>query len=218
MEYENKKKALFDILDAEEKKLEGSCLAQRNEENSRKRQFNSKRDRDESIERYKKKESIFKRPALPINKCLSVRQRPDYEVIIQLIKFVTLLNHKIYFQQNPQKYEPYTLSDVSDTSDRMNASAAFSFLREIEQRKQQEEENNDSGSSKIVFKNSTKLKPREEDTEKKEKIQGNKFVMKEYVIGEKRQKHKKEVPKDKNSGSAKQLRLSHLNDDEEDDE
>jgi hypothetical protein len=100
----------------------------------------------------------------------------------------------------------------------MNASAAFSFLREIEQRKQQEEENNASGSSKIVFKNSTKLKPREEDTDKKEKIQGNKFVMKEYVIGEKRQKQKKEVPKDKNSGSAKQLRLSHLNDDEEDDE
>ncbi|XP_070497864.1 U5 small nuclear ribonucleoprotein TSSC4 [Chironomus tepperi] len=199
MEYENKKKALFDILDAEEKKLEGSCLLQRNEENSRKRQFNTKRDRDESIERYKKKESIFKRPALPINKCLSVRQRPDYE-------------------KNPQRYQHYTLSDVSDTSDRMNASAAFSFLREMEQRKQQEDENNDSGTSKIVFKNSTKLKPKEVDTDKKEKIQGNKFVMKEYVVGEKKQKQKKEVPRDKNSGSAKQLRLSHLNDEEEDDE
>ncbi|KAL7017403.1 hypothetical protein ACKWTF_010362 [Chironomus riparius] len=200
MEYENKKKALFDILDAEEKKLEGSCLTQRQEENPRKRQFNSKRDRDSSIERYKKNESIFKRPALPINKCLSVRQRPDYE-------------------KNPQRYQHYTLTDVSDTSDRMNASAAFSFLREMEQRKQQEVENNEIGSSKIVFKNSTKLKPKAtEDTEKKEKIQGNKFVMKEYVIGEKKQKPKKEVPRDKNSGSAKQLRLSHLNDEEEDDE
>lgn len=100
----------------------------------------------------------------------------------------------------------------------MNASAAFSFLREMEQRKQQEEENNDSGSSKIVFKNSIKLKPKEVETEKKEKIQGNKFVMKEYVIGEKKPKQKKEVQRDKSSGSAKQLRLSHLDDEEEDDE
>lgn len=89
----------------------------------------------------------------------------------------------------------------------------------MEERKRKEEERDgSSGSSKIVFKNSTKLKPKDDDdTERKEKIQGNKFVMKEYVVGEKRSKPKKNLgSKDKKSDSAKQLRLSHLDDEEED--
>lgn len=112
------------------------------------------------------------------------------------------------------------MSDVSDTSDRMNTSAAFAFLRQLEERKQKEGGNDGESSHKIVFKNSTKLKPKdskeeEEAAERKEKIQGNKFVMKEYVVGEKKQKPKKQVSREKTQNSAKQLRLSHLDDDED---
>lgn len=89
----------------------------------------------------------------------------------------------------------------------------------------------DNDSQKIVFKQSTKFKQREhrqqeEDNahEKKEVIRGNKFVMKEYVVGEKREKTDKKLINfgSKNSSStksAKQLRLTHLNEEiDEDDE
>lgn len=79
MDHGNKKKLLFDILDAEEKKLQGSCLEQKQTENIGKRSHRSPKP-DQSIEKYKKKQSIFKQPELPINKCLRARQRPDYEV------------------------------------------------------------------------------------------------------------------------------------------
>lgn len=75
----DKKKLLFESLENAEKKLQGTCLEQKNDVN-----YNSRRKqpRDLSIERYKQKESIFKRPVLPINKCLQARKRPDYEVDI----------------------------------------------------------------------------------------------------------------------------------------
>lgn len=108
----------------------------------------------------------------------------------------------------------------------MNTSAAFEFLRQMEDRRNREERAAESESSepqKIVFKNSTKLCPKHDDDNDgesgtKEKIIGNKFVMKEYVIGEKRKSQKgKKLPR-VISSSSKQLKLSHLDDDEEEDE
>ncbi|KAG5672675.1 hypothetical protein PVAND_002786 [Polypedilum vanderplanki] len=202
MSHENKKKQLFDCLEAAEKKLTGSCLEQR-EEDYRNINQNTSRERDRSIEKYKRKDSIFKQPELPINKCLKARKRPDYE-------------------KNPQKYRHYSLADVTDTSDRMNSSAAFSFLREMEERKSNQRAIESSEPEKIVFKNSTKLRPKEEHNEdeqlQKNKIIGNKFVCKEYVVGEKREKVKSKKTTSSistSSKSAKQLKLSHLDDDDD---
>lgn len=105
----------------------------------------------------------------------------------------------------------------------MNTSAAFSFLKEIEDRKQTESQMDDeSGSSqKIVFKKSIKLKPRDDEDDPQlnaKKIQSTKVVMPEYVVGEKRKKPRKEQkPKDPQASSRSAISLSHL-DEEEDDE
>lgn len=86
MDYENKKKALFECLDAAEKNLEGSCLKQKDTERRNiKRPHRSNERRDKSIERYKSKDSIFKRPELPINKVLPLRKVPDYEVLFCIV-------------------------------------------------------------------------------------------------------------------------------------
>lgn len=110
----------------------------------------------------------------------------------------------------------------------MNTSAAFSFLKEIEDRKSKDsimEYDDDSGSSsqKIVFKKSVKLRQKAIEVDSvldTKKIQSTKVVMPEYVIGEKRQKPKKDKkPSERTStsNSKASLHLSHL-DDEEDEE
>lgn len=105
----------------------------------------------------------------------------------------------------------------------MNTTAAFNFLRQLEDRKYDEDDmdTEEAGSSgKIVFKKSIRLKPKEDEVDPQinaKKIQSNKIVMPEYVVGEKRQKPKKDKSKDqKSSSKGPSLRLSHL--DEEEDE
>lgn len=125
------------------------------------------------------------------------------------------------FQKNPNKWQHYTLDDV-DTSDRTNTSAAFSFLKELEDRNHSQEEIDCEGSSskqKIVFKKSIKLKPRNEEIDpllNAKKIQSTKIVMPEYVVGGQKPKPKKDAkPRDKTARSAAAtnvLRLSHLDD------
>lgn len=108
----------------------------------------------------------------------------------------------------------------------MNTAAAFNFLREIEDRRHRDSQmdNEDSSSSqKIVFKKSIRLRPKDDEVDPQlnaKKVQGLKIIMPEYVIGEKKQKPKKDrKPKDQQSSSkAASLRLSHLNEDDEDEE
>ena len=86
------------------------------------------------------------------------------------------------------------------------------------------EDPNESGSStesqKIIFKNSTKLKSNasEEQLDKKSTQGSSKLVMAEYVVGGKKESSKKRKldSKEKDSGAKQQLKLSHL--DEEEDE
>lgn len=80
----------------------------------------------------------------------------------------------------------------------------------------------DEGTSqKIVFKKSIRLKPKDNEADPQlniKKVQSLKIVMPEYVVGEKKQKLKKDIkPKDRQSskGSAN-LKLSHLEDEEDD--
>lgn len=105
----------------------------------------------------------------------------------------------------------------------MNTTAAFNFLKELEDRDQPEEMDEEGGSGKIVFKKSIRIMPRNDEVDPLltgKKIQSTKIVMPEYVVGEKRQKPKKERrPREQQSSSkSSSLRLSHLDEDEEDGE
>lgn len=81
-DYETKKKMLFESLESAERKLQGSSLEQSKPDYNTYRRQDRKRTRVEEyvIDKYKHKDSLFKRPDLPINKCLRSRQQPEYEV------------------------------------------------------------------------------------------------------------------------------------------
>jgi hypothetical protein len=203
-EYNSKKLSLIDSLNAVETNLNRSSAEQYDEDFGGRRNERQRNDKfnQRPITRYRKCDSLFKKPNLPISRCLPTRKRPDYE-------------------KNPQKYKHYTLSDVTDLSDRMNSSAAFNFLREMEERKESNHDDTpEDSSNKIVFKNSKKLEPKHQTMTGEKQVKGNKFVMPEYVIGEKRQKSSKKIAGGSSSSSSKQkqLKLSHLAHDEDEDE
>lgn len=77
-QFEDKKKALFDCLDAAEKSVNRTNVCVYDEDFERR--DNERNRRNSQIDKYKNKSSIFKRPALPINKCLQARKRADHEV------------------------------------------------------------------------------------------------------------------------------------------
>lgn len=154
---------------------------------------------------------------------------------------------------NPHKWKKYSLDDA-DISDRTNTSAAFAFLTEIERRKDMEEEkrarenemdvDDNSSSGKIVFKKqntsrdnrkpsfnqSTAVRKEIEKSDSRSEsdakgvLKGAKFVMPEYVIGQKVQKKinrkvitaSTESPQ-KSDGKNKP-HLQHLFDEEDEDE
>lgn len=103
VDFETKKKILFESLESAEKSLEGTSLAQSNRDYSfvQNRQ-QRKRSRDEYVEKYKHKDSMFKRPDLPINKCLKSRQRPDYEVGSKLKKSSMVIRIFIILEKSKQ--------------------------------------------------------------------------------------------------------------------
>lgn len=81
VDYETKKKMLFESLESAEKNLQGSSLEQtNNDHNFGQYRQQRKRNREDYVDKYKHKDSLFKRPDLPIARCLKSRQRPDYEV------------------------------------------------------------------------------------------------------------------------------------------
>ncbi|XP_039448061.1 uncharacterized protein LOC120427270 [Culex pipiens pallens] len=229
MSFEDKKKALFASLDSAEKSIPSDSVLhqdQNADDYSRVRRrpgSNSSSRRQEAasrepIRKFRGKESIFKRPAAPIGKCLPMTRVPD-------------------FKKNPHKWTKYSLEDV-DTSDRSNTAAAFSFLREIEsQKRDQQQHEDDDGDgptefkSKVRFNRSVKLQARLEEVDKpppteedKPKVKGCKVVMPEYVIGQKPKKVRQgkigaaaggcSSKRDRSS----ELKLDHLMEEEEDDE
>ncbi|KAH8305235.1 hypothetical protein KR018_006111 [Drosophila ironensis] len=160
---------------------------------------------DGRLRRMRGKESIFKKPELPIGRCLKPRKTPDYQV-------------------NPHKWKKYSLADV-DISDQSNSAAALSFLRQIDAQKEAEAEEVAGG--KIEFKKTSKLsrnlkqlqQQEEADTElEKPQLRGSKLVMPEYVIGQKPSRQRKSKPKANQSRASGTLQLSHLAEDEEADE
>uniref|UniRef100_A0A023EKW6 U5 small nuclear ribonucleoprotein TSSC4 n=1 Tax=Aedes albopictus TaxID=7160 RepID=A0A023EKW6_AEDAL len=228
MSFEDKKKALFASLESAERSIPVDSVLHQDDNvdydqtrRSSDRNSASRRNRRRSssergpIKKFRGKESIFKRPAAPISKCLPMSRVPDYKKI-------------------PQKWTKYSLEDV-DISDRSNTAAAFSFLREIEHQKQDQERteatSNDSSSAfrqKVKFNRSIKLKSRLGDGDDGESspteqdkpiVKSTRVVMPEYVIGQKVKKPLKSAKLGTTSGGKRdrssELKLDHLNEDDE---
>ncbi|EDV96084.1 uncharacterized protein LOC6557362 [Drosophila grimshawi] len=218
-EFSAKRDALFACLDDASKELKGTALDQTRSKpytiNALERAKNQGRkicaagkadlvetETDEKLRRLRGKESIFKKPELPIGRCLKPRKTPDYQV-------------------NPHKWKKYSLSDV-DISDQTNSAAALSFLREMDAQHGQtdpadEMDNEPSTAPKVEFKKKSKLhrnlkqlqRNELEDVEvDKPQLRGSKLIMPEYVIG---QRKAKKQPKSKSeTRAACKLQLSHL--------
>lgn len=78
MSYENKRKALFDSLLDAEKCVSGTSLEQSNA--TKKDEIFNRNQSKITSKKFRGRESIFKRPELPITKCLKPRRAPDYQV------------------------------------------------------------------------------------------------------------------------------------------
>lgn len=76
--YADKKKMLFDSLISAEECIKGTSLEQKPVEEHR--PSHRSNDNKAVVRRFHGKESIFKRPAAPIAKCLKPRQSPDFKV------------------------------------------------------------------------------------------------------------------------------------------
>lgn len=152
------------------------------------------------MRQFQGKESIFKKPQARPPRGIPNRRVPDYQV-------------------NPHKWTRYSLGDVKseDMSERANTAAAMSFLKEIELRKSHSEESQDTETSnKILFK---KVSHTEETKEcpSVSSFRNSKVVMPEYVVGQKKaQKRKEKVIKE--GGAAKEIRLGHLLEEDQDNE
>ncbi|KAL7733442.1 hypothetical protein ACLKA6_004923 [Drosophila palustris] len=224
-EFSVKRDALFACLDDASKELKGTALDQSRSKpytvNALERANNSRHGQqvmnyrqgrsieagneaeDEKLRRLRGKESIFKKPELPIARCLKPRKTPDYQV-------------------NPHKWKKYSLSEV-DISDQTNSAAALSFLREMDAQRETEADDvdNETGAGhKIEFKKKSKLnrslkqlkQDEVEDVElDKPQLRGSKLIMPEYVIGQKAAKTNKKKPQSSSQSRASgKLQLSHL--------
>lgn len=139
---------------------------------------------------------------------------------------------------NPHKWKKYSLEDA-DISDRSNTSAAFAFLKEIENRKDNDDCNDgtetSSSSSKIVFNRSRNnpkyqrsaqlqriIETNDDDEMKKSAFKSSKVVMPEYNFGQTKKAPKLTTKKSKEDSKErkieKSLHLDHLMADDEDQE
>ncbi|KAJ6644312.1 Protein TSSC4 [Pseudolycoriella hygida] len=218
--FENKRKMIFDCLNEASERLVGTSLEQKS--SPEKRQRTTHDTQDNRITKFSGRESIFKRPSAPIAKCLKSRHVPDYQL-------------------NPHKWRKYSLCDA-DISERSNTSAAFAFLKEIEDRKSAADcddlGDDDTQGDKIVFNSrkrrhtgakfnkSVHLKPAEDETNVDPvidlpKMRGSKVVMPEYVIGQKKERKKSSGQSSTDRAGKKSsevLKLNHLFEEEEEEE
>lgn len=87
--FENKRKQIFDCLNEASERLVGTILEQKSSPEKRLKTTVDQQDR--RIKKFNGKESIFKRPGAPIAKCLKPRQAPDYQVRIYITERCTLI-------------------------------------------------------------------------------------------------------------------------------
>ncbi|XP_067648175.1 U5 small nuclear ribonucleoprotein TSSC4 [Eurosta solidaginis] len=218
-DFEAKRNALFACLDDASKELTGTALDQSQKTSPTiglvYRQGTCPNRKlgnlspNKTLSRMRGKESIFKKPDMPLARCLKPRRIPD-------------------FKANPQKWTKYSLADV-DISDHTNTAAAFQFLKQMddqhEARAAAGEDNTSANNLKIEFKKSSKLtrkmKAKEGDELKdaevdKPRLKGSKVVMPEYVVGQQKEsKKRRKIVTENQVRAAGILKLDHLQ--EEDD-
>uniref|UniRef100_A0A034VRT8 U5 small nuclear ribonucleoprotein TSSC4 n=1 Tax=Bactrocera dorsalis TaxID=27457 RepID=A0A034VRT8_BACDO len=220
-DFEAKRNALFACLDNASKELSGTALDQSQSANPTLdlvyRRCTPRKNRnlispDKSLSRMRGKESIFKKPEMPLSKCLKPRKVPDFKV-------------------NPQKWTKYSLADV-DISDHTNTAAAFEFLKQMDEQleaRERQEGTCHETNAKIEFKKSSKIRKQMRDKEEDEvkdaeidkpRLKGSRVVMPEYVVGQQRDTKKKKHVKsvENQTRAAGTLRLDHLQEDDEDTE
>lgn len=249
--FEDKRRMLFASLETAEKQcLKGTNLeklAKTNEHGTKRLAADALAMVPESdlikSRKLQGKQSIFKRPELPITKCLkSRRPNPDYSVRFtaknfyrQRFSFIVFFYFE-FFKINPQKWQKYSLNDA-DISDRTNTAAAFTFLKELAERNASSDEDDllwmdsdeTSSSRRPIRFNKQKLNPLVElkkDLEDKDRcgatstMKGTKVLASEYVVGQQKPKLSKSKPIKDNGGKGGgvALRLDHLLEDDECDE
>ncbi|XP_053674605.1 protein TSSC4 [Anopheles nili] len=226
MSFEEKKTLLFSSLETAEQAIASDSVLHQNvseTDYSLDRSGGTSSLKHISVERYRGRESIFKRPNASISQCLKRTRLPDYK-------------------RNPHKWVKYTLEDV-DMSDRTNTAAAFSFLKQMEEQRETSESGNtpNDGSnprksefckSLVRFNRSVRLRgqlqeadePTDTPAEDKPQYNGRRVLMPEYVVGQKDTKKAKRTNQRKPVSETKknsELHLDHLmeeneNKDEED--
>ncbi|KAF2892914.1 hypothetical protein ILUMI_13250 [Ignelater luminosus] len=152
------------------------------------------------MRQFQGKESIFKKPQARPPRGILNRRLPDYQI-------------------NPHKWTRYSLGDVKseDMSERANTSAAMSFLKEMELRKSQSEELQDNQTPhKIMFKKTSRGVGNKE-CPSVSSFRNSKLVMPEYVVGQKKVQKQKEK-KIKENSDAKEIKLGHLLEEDQDNE
>ncbi|KAJ2943706.1 hypothetical protein O0L34_g16819 [Tuta absoluta] len=207
--FHEKKKALFEQL----KQAEDQISFCKNNKASPEQDFSTLdrhtyRKIKHEMKQFRGRESIYKRKEANMQQCLRRRTIPDH-------------------MKNPQKWQYYSLSDVTQDqmSDSTNTATALAFIREMEKREEQakmEPEFDDTGVfKKPTFQASKTLKKVENPQEEKAVFKSNKIVMPEYVVGlstKKKDKKPKPLIKDRGSASTSnekkaELKLNHLFDD-----
>lgn len=184
-DFKQRQGSLFDALEAAEKEHSEIIAKAKNKAPKSGHNYNQR----SFTKPYRGKESIFKTPETPLSR----------------------LKAKNYHGKPRGKWTKYSLCDVSadDMSDTSNTRAAFSFLRELEDRKRAAAKEEFPADYKPVF-----AKPQ---TKKEEKSASSK---KEYNFGEKPQKIQKNKITTKNDTSDPKsnsnVKLNHLQFEEED--
>lgn len=188
-EFNDKQKDLFKELDKVNVTLPPGMIY--NFENNIKDNKQNTKD-PPTLKSFRGKESIFKKPEVPLRRCLPRSKIPD-------------------FKRNPHKWMKYSLNDVKDEdiSEAGNKKAALTFLKELEDRNLvQNIAATDAFSNKITFHKSALVADADKDEEKLT-FKNSKVLMPEYVVGQKIKREKKNKEKTKEITS-KQLTLSHL--------
>lgn len=159
-------------------------------------------EENEDVMPFKGEESIFKRP-MPKLKRPTHRPRKHFYPYHNKTR---VPDHK----KNPEKWIKYSLASTSDMTDKSNSAAAFSFLREIEERKRKSEKTDEEetgAGGKILFK---KPKSKEEKTKTTRTYRDGKLCMPAFEFGSKKPKPAKRI-KDKSVVIKTQERtLAHL--------
>lgn len=163
------------------------------------------RQRRREMKQFKGKESIFKKPQDNLKDCLKARKIPDY-------------------MKHPEKWVYYSLADVTpdQMSDATNTATAQTFLREMEERADGDK---DKDSDDFVFKKPTFYisSAYKKDSNKplpKVKIENNKVIMPEYVVGVTKKKENKnkiitEPLNNPENTKKAELKLQHLFEEED---